>query len=676
MKKLNGIAAVVAFLVTTIFNQVTGQFTTSSPGNVHPSSLKAWFKAEAYNPMNTTPSSLVWYNSATNPGLSSVTTNNAPAKGDLWNYNPTLKFNGTTANQGFRATISNVKDVIGEDMGTMLVIASYNGNGANDQGVCGFRNQKSGKDNEFSILNNEAWIHPQIVTYPLSSGGGNYVGTAINWTNNINTKPSIRASQFLNKDDIGNRKVIFKAYTNSLENDIVNIPHLAAQGNFSNIGTYKMFGIGEIPNLHFFNGSIAEVIVYEKDVSTSERLRMESYVAIKYGITLGSPTTPINYTSSLSLTTPASSQTIWTGSAAFQNNIIGIGRDDISLLNQKQSHQMDDVVRLYLDKIYTTNQENNGTFSKDRSFVLMGSNEDKLHATDASNTEMFAGLAHSTSCHLFSVIERNWKVQRTNMTDRFNIDIRLSDSAKLHQINPAHLRLVVDDDNDLSNGWVGCYGINDDGLNIVYANGEVSFKGISTLHIPNDAIRYITIGSISDGTPLPVGLTEFSSQCDQRKVYLNWTTETETNNDYFTLEKSSDGQHFEPMAFITGQGSKSTATEYNHTDHNALSGISYYRLSQTDYDGTHRVLKTISSNCESDLAITFHPNPTKDGVFISLNGKTEETVEINVFNLFGQHISTHYINGSDWIDLPNTNGIYLMKYTLNGIQSTEKIVKY
>lgn len=188
--------------------------------------------------------------------------------------------------------------------------------------------------------------------------------------------------------------------------------------------------------------------------------------------------------------------------------------------------------------------------------------------------------------------------------------------------------------------------------------------------------KTITIASISDGTPLPVGLTEFSSQCDQRKVYLNWTTETETNNDYFSIEKSTDGQHFAPIAFIAGQGSKSTATEYTYTDHNAFTGISYYRLSQTDYDGTHSVLKTISSNCESDLTITFHSNPTKGGVFVSLNGKTEETVEINVFNLFGQHISTHHIKGSDWIDLPNTNGIYLMKYTLNGIQSTEKIVKY
>lgn len=166
------------FLTTLLFSGKN--IAQSSPGNVHPSSLKAWFKVNAYNPTNQIPTSLTWYNSVANPGLLSVTTNYAPEKGDLWNYNPTLKFNGTATNQGFRATVSNVKDVMGEDMGTMLVIASYNGNGSIDQGVCGFRNLKTGKDNEFSILNDVAWIHPEIVTYPLSSGGGNYVGTAIN----------------------------------------------------------------------------------------------------------------------------------------------------------------------------------------------------------------------------------------------------------------------------------------------------------------------------------------------------------------------------------------------------------------------------------------------------------------------------------------------------------------
>ena len=655
MKKLNGIAAVVAFLVTTIFNQVTGQFTTSSPGNVHSTSLKAWYSADNY-----TPNSSIWQNTAKNNNsynLSSVYTDVPRQHSTLWNYNPTLSFEENNANDHFRAEISEIKSILDKNEGTIMAVANHTGNG--NGGVTGYFNSTS-RFEEFSIQSKSVYFrsHPNPVNW-YNIGEAHHL---------INKTPLISIAEF----DSDNKSL--KAYSNAILSASDDFRTGPLVGRLSNEAPtfspfQRQFSIGRIPTGADFSGSIAEVIYFGKVLGDAERLRTESYLAIKYSQTLGSISNTVNYKAS-------NGADIWQADSKYQNNIIGIGRDDISLLNQKQSHQMDDVVRLYLDKIHTTNQENNGTFSKDRSFVLMGSNEDKLHATDASNTEMFAGLAYSTSCHLFSVIERNWKVQRTNMTDRFNIDIRLSDSAKLHQINPAHLRLVVDDDNDLSNGWVGCYGINDDGLNIVYANGEVSFKGISTYHIPNDAILYITIGSISDGTPLPVGLTEFSSQCDQRKVYLNWTTETETNNDYFTLEKSSDGQHFEPMAFITGQGSKSTATEYNHTDHNALSGISYYRLSQTDYDGTHRVSKTISSNCESDLAITFHPNPTKDGVFVSLNGKTEEALIINVFNLFGQHISTHYINGSDWIDLPNTNGIYLMKYTLNGIQSTEKIVKY
>lgn len=61
---------------------------------------------------------------------------------------------------------------------------------------------------------------------------------------------------------------------------------------------------------------------------------------------------------------------------------------------------------------------------------------------------------------------------------------------------------------------------------------------------------------------------------------------SETNNDHFTVERSADAMCFEPIGFLAGAGTTSSRNEYSFMDDEPLEGISYYRLKQTDYDGT------------------------------------------------------------------------------------------
>ncbi len=312
------------------------------------------------------------------------------------------------------------------------------------------------------------------------------------------------------------------------------------------------------------------------------------------------------------------------------------------------------------------------------SFVVMGSNGKKFYAAGNSNTEMQNGIPNNGACNLFSRIERKWKVVRTNMTEDFNIDLKLSPFALENGFNVNDLRFIIDKDNNLSDGWEHClksgaspnfsitYNIND---------GTVSIRGINTSQIPNNSVRYITIGSVNAGTPRPVGLIDFTASCKTKKVELDWTTATETNNDYFTIEKSIDGERFEVIAKIDGQGTKTTDSEYSFTDYGSYVGISYYRISQTDFDGKETMLKTISSNCSSNEEISFHPNPTKDGVYVTFNAEKNKTIEIRVSDLLGKTISTHEINSSSWIPLPSVSGIYLLKYNINSSTKVEKIIK-
>ena len=86
-------------------------------------------------------------------------------------------------------------------------------------------------------------------------------------------------------------------------------------------------------------------------------------------------------------------------------------------------------------------------------------------------------------------------------------------------------------------------------------------------------------------TALPIGLSQFSVELDQRFNILSWTTESEHNNDYFNVEKTLDGETFENIGYIRGGGTSNQTTTYTFTDYNTKENINYYRLKQTDFDG-------------------------------------------------------------------------------------------
>src|SRR5204863_239315 len=93
--------------------------------------------------------------------------------------------------------------------------------------------------------------------------------------------------------------------------------------------------------------------------------------------------------------------------------------------------------------------------------------------------------------------------------------------------------------------------------------------------------------------------TEFEARyvaapnCNNETVRLKWTTASELNNDYFTLERSGNGIDFNGLGRITGAGNNNNYQDYYFEDISPLRGINYYRLSQTDFDGRHEQLSTI-----------------------------------------------------------------------------------
>jgi hypothetical protein len=93
---------------------------------------------------------------------------------------------------------------------------------------------------------------------------------------------------------------------------------------------------------------------------------------------------------------------------------------------------------------------------------------------------------------------------------------------------------------------------------------------------------------------LPIELLSFEAKSADNAVDLSWTTATEINNDYFTIEKSKSGFDFFEVCRVDGAGNSISPIYYEFSDKDPLDGISYYRLRQTDYDGTIEVFSPVA----------------------------------------------------------------------------------
>ncbi|AWI27107.1 choice-of-anchor D domain-containing protein [Flavobacterium pallidum] len=154
-----------------------------------------------------------------------------------------------------------------------------------------------------------------------------------------------------------------------------------------------------------YEGDILEIINYSSLNSNANKSKIESYLAIKYGITLGVNGTSVDYVDS-------DGTTIFPSANGFNYNIAGIGRDDKSQLNQKQSKTENTVndVTMGLTTIEARNSDNTSTFDGDKNFLIWGSNNGTLGAQAPILVNMSSGIAGLTTQVDFVSIGRTWKV--------------------------------------------------------------------------------------------------------------------------------------------------------------------------------------------------------------------------------------------------------------------------
>lgn len=278
-----------------------------------------------------------------------------------------------------------------------------------------------------------------------------------------------------------------------------------------------------------FNGKIAEVISYSsRKNDATERIRIESYLAVKYGITLGTNGTSQNYQDS-------NGSVIWnaTANAGFNFDVAGIGRDDASLLNQKQSKSQNNganvpVLTMGLGDVAVTNTANTNTFPTNRSFLVWGSNGQNMNNSGVPITLAFGPMTVNT---VTDVSNRKWKVVETGgNVPTVKVQVPTAALTNFTPLvgNDAYVMVVADD-------AAFTTGIETVFLNANGTNQEALFDFDNT--------KFITFG-VAHETVAPRHLT------------------FDGNDDFVRMDSAPDlGSSFTVMAWIRNTGSNTPATD-------------------------------------------------------------------------------------------------------------------
>ncbi len=175
-------------------------------------------------------------------------------------------------------------------------------------------------------------------------------------------------------------------------------------------------------------------------------------------------------------------------------------------------------------------------------------------------------------------------------------------------------------------------------------------KGVTLAAVPDD-IDYgprpflsaaYDMGADEVGSVLPVELVSSSAFCKQGTVHICWTTASETDNDYFEIEKSNNGFDFISVAQIKGAGNSHHFINYIYNDPVLNSEEYYYRLKQIDFNGKQHQLNVFHPVCNDQSENTYKIYYSEKNLYLSVYGSETENLSIHVYDMTGRMVINEY----------------------------------
>jgi hypothetical protein len=186
---------------------------------------------------------------------------------------------------------------------------------------------------------------------------------------------------------------------------------------------------------------------------------------------------------------------------------------------------------------------------------------------------------------------------------------------------------------------------------------------LSGLNIANDAYYYLRwsgndVGGsgfrdefglddiVISSVVLPVTLSSFNASIDNNSVQLTWQTLSETNNDYFIIERSSNGNGFTNIGRLPGAGTSLQENNYAFTDLHPTPGTNYYRLKQVDFDGRFSYSPVVSAFWGEEEGFRIYPTLVSSGLHVEMPESWQGGADIFVFDGLGQVRKTWHLDGT------------------------------
>ena len=183
--------------------------------------------------------------------------------------------------------------------------------------------------------------------------------------------------------------------------------------------------------------------------------------------------------------------------------------------------------------------------------------------------------------------------------------------------------------------------------------------------------------------PLPVTLLKFTAAINNSWVDVNWNTASEINNDFFTVEKTRDLVHYETVAIVKGAGNSNQMVQYAVQDKKPYSGISYYRLKQTDFNKkeSYSQLVAVTTTESKTLDIIAYPNPTEGDINVSINGAEGKEFLVTLSDVLGRNFFRKKLQpdaNTYTYQIVNNRlfmaGVYVLTVSGNGAFFSKKII--
>ena len=569
------------------------------------------------------------------------------------NFNPVLRFtdpNSTNSSYIETATISEP----GDDFTLISVFQS-----GQDQGTL----------NDF--VNTPALIGGSETGSTLDYGLGLYQGQVI-----INTNTTTVFDASTTGTDYNDSRPHMALATRTQSSGAVSIYmegllDATGTGSTSTLDGATTLGIGNHSDGDVqaqFGGDIAESIVFSKVLTGEEQSRVESYLALKYGLTVsnnrdgdGSVNENISGSIDEGDYVAGDGGIVWdyANNSTYHNDVFGIARDDVSCFDQTQSKSENS------DAMVTFNYASG--FTMNDSWLISGNDNAPVEAIN--NKERPATIK--------SRLNREWRVEETGTVGSIELtyDLTSITGTPLGDNNLNLVRLMVDDDGDFSNG----------GTTLIEPASIDGGAKTVTFNVDFTDGQYYTLGS-TEIDALPITLIAFDTRTTtDDKVEVSWATAEEINNSFFTIERSRDAVNFETVGFTEGAGNSSAIIDYTFIDEKPLDGVSYYRLKQTDFNGEfdYSEVSRVSLNLEQSSVHQVVPNPVEQGQTFTIEYPVSEAQDVNISMTDASGVSTLNTtfnvkpeNGKIEVSTQNiSKGLYFIRIIDRNLNSiTKKVI--